>query len=392
METSTQLKSKIATLDDKINDTIKRATDYNESLKTFVEDIESTVFLPKLLSNNMAELGNIIKTKEELKREGDAVYSLDMLKDVTSKIVAYLREMGLCEDVVDENNVVNYVIALQNQNRPIDPYAFLDESEVDRFNYLLNNAQANPFLALDQLRTSINSQIESLDSWEMQRESLRRSFTGGNEDLVRAYQGKERELQQLKDDKTKLQKEIERLKTNIHRIDIQIQQEPDVKYDTLMKLKPFFEEVASTLLKKKKARIETEMQQQLNELLISYKGHVARVDLSETLENFSIKMYHTAGNQISLSQLNAASKQIFIQVLLKVLRGLDNESRDALMEEYFPQLAEQTILLCTTSEIRINEDYHKLEPFISRTYTLVRDVESQSTYVEDGYFGVTLNA
>ena len=91
VETSTQLKSKIATLDDKINDTIKRATDYNESLKTFVEDIESTVFLPKLLSNNMAELGNIIKTKEELKREGDAVYSLDMLKDVTSKIVAYLR-------------------------------------------------------------------------------------------------------------------------------------------------------------------------------------------------------------------------------------------------------------------------------------------------------------
>jgi DNA sulfur modification protein DndD len=408
VETSTQLKSKIATLDDKINDTIKRATDYNESLKTFIEDIESTVFLPKLLSNNMAELGNIIKTKEELKREGDAVYSFDMLKDVTSKIVAYLREMGLCEDVVDENNVVNYVIALQNQNRPIDPYAFLDESEVDRFNYLLNNAQANPFLALDQLRTSINSQIESLDSWEMQRESLRRSFTGGNEDLVRAYQGKERELQQLKDDKAKLQKEIERLKTNIHRIDIQIQQEPDVKYDTLMKLKPFFEEVASTLLKKKKARIETEMQQQLNELLISYKGHVARVELSETLENFSIKMYHTAGNQISLSQLNAASKQIFIQVLLKVLRGLgdynppvmidtvmgvlDNESRDALMEEYFPQLAEQTILLCTTSEIRMNEDYHKLEPFISRTYTLVRDVESQSTYVEDGYFGVTLNA
>ena len=70
-------------------------------------------------------------------------------------------------------------------------------------------------------------------------------------------------MQQLKDDKAKLQKEIERLKTNIHRIDIQIQQEPDVKYDTLMKLKPFFEEVASTLLKKKKARIETEMQQQL---------------------------------------------------------------------------------------------------------------------------------
>ena len=193
----------------------------------------------------------------------------------------------------------------------------------------------------------------------------------------------------------------------IHRFDVQIQQEPDIKYDTLVKLKPFFEEVADGLLKKKKAQIETEMQQQLNNLLISYKGCVARVELSESIEHFNIKMYHKAGNLISLNQLNAASKQIFIQVLLKVLRNLgdynppvmidtvmgvlDNESRDALMEEYFPQLAEQTILLCTTSEIRKESDYVKLEPFISKTYTLHRDVESQSTTVTDGYFGVTLN-
>ena len=150
------------------------------------------------------------------------------------------------------------------------------------------------------------------------------------------------------------------------------------------------------------------MQQQLNLLLISYKGHIGRVELSDSINNFNIKLYHTAGNEISLNQLNAASKQIFIQVLLKVLRNLgdynppvmidtvmgvlDNESRDALMEEYFPQLAEQTILLCTTSEIRIDSDYVKLEPFVSKTYTLVRDVENQCTTVEDGYFGVPLNS
>ena len=101
------------------------------------------------------------------------------------------------------------------------------------------------------------------------------------------------------------------------------------------------------------------------------------------------------------------SKQIFIQVLLKVLRNLgdynppvmidtvmgvlDEESRDVLMEEYFPQLAEQTILLCTTSEIRKDSDYIRLEPFISKTYTLKRNVEEQNTTVETGYFGITLN-
>lgn len=408
VENSAQIKMKLSSVEDKIKETIKRANDYNESLKTFVDDIETTVFLPKLLSNNSTELGNIIRIKDSVKREGDGVYSVDMLKDITSKIVAYLKEMALCVYEVDESNVLEYIVALQNQNRPIDPYAFLDETEVATFNYLLNNMQANPFLALDQLRLSINTQIESMQSWELQRNLLKNSFVGGNEDFVKYYAEKEKELQNIKEEKIKLRKEIERLSNSIHRIDIQIQQEPDKKYDTLMKLKPFFDEVANILLKKKKVQIETEMQQQLNELLISYKGHIARVELSESLENFSIKMYHTAGNQISLSQLNAASKQIFIQVLLKVLRSLgdynppvmidtvmgvlDNESRDALMEEYFPQLAEQTILLCMTSEIRIDEDYQKLEPFISQTYTLVRNVERQCTFVEDGYFGVTLNA
>ena len=204
-----------------------------------------------------------------------------------------------------------------------------------------------------------------------------------------------------------LRQEISKLDARIHRFDVQIQQEPDLKYDTLVKLNPFFEKVANSLLKKKKAQIESEMQQSLNRLLVSYKGHIGRVELSDSMENFNIKIFHTRGNEISLNQLNAASKQIFIQVLLKVLRNLgdynppvmidtvmgvlDNESRDALMEEYFPQLAEQTILLCTTSEIRTDSDYIKLEPFISKTYTLHRDVEEQKTTVTDGYFGIELN-
>ena len=200
---------------------------------------------------------------------------------------------------------------------------------------------------------------------------------------------------------------IEKLERRIHQFDVQIQQEPDVKFDTLVKLRPLFEDVADSLLKRKKMKIEEDMKEQLNKLLISYKGCIAKVELSDSMENFTIRLFHKAGNEISLNQLNAASKQIFIQVLLKVLRNLgdynppvmidtvmgvlDEESRDVLMEEYFPGLADQTILLCTTSEIRKDKDYPKLEPFVSRTYTLMRDVELQSTHVEEGYFGIPLN-
>ena len=250
-------------------------------------------------------------------------------------------------------------------------------------------------------------QLANLDNLRTEKRTLEQTQAGGNNLLIANYEDAKRTVEKLKIQEDSFKSEILRLEKRIHQYDVQIQQEPDLKFDTLVKLRPFFDKVADSLLKKKKAQIETEMQSQLNKLLVSYRGHVVRVELSDSMENFNIRLYHSAGNEISLNQLNAASKQIFIQVLLKVLRNLgdynppvmidtvmgvlDNESRDALMEEYFPQLAEQTILLCTTSEIRTDSDYVKLEPFISKTYTLHRNVEEQNTTVAEGYFGISLN-
>ena len=407
-ENTAQTQKKINELASKLEGVSQKAKNYAEDVRAFVEDIETCVFLPKIASNISAEIEQILRTKEELKKSNEAIVPTETLKEITNKIIAYLKGLSLCSHEVDEENVVQHIKALQEANKASDSFAFLDEEELEALRSLLQNRGSNRFVTLDRIRTELNTEMANIPQWEMQKNSLQSSLVGGNEILIKQYEDAQKELERLKAEDTKTKGEIKRLETIIHRFDVQIQQEPDIKYDTLVKLKPFFEEVADGLLKKKKAQIETEMQQQLNNLLISYKGCVARVELSDSIENFNIRMYHKAGNQISLNQLNAASKQIFIQVLLKVLRNLgdynppvmidtvmgvlDNESRDALMEEYFPQLAEQTILLCTTSEIRKDSDYIKLEPFISKTYTLHRDVESQSTTVSDGYFGVTLNA
>jgi DNA sulfur modification protein DndD len=105
-----------------------------------------------------------------------------------------------------------------------------------------------------------------------------------------------------------------------------------------------------------------------------------------------------------LNHLNTASKQIVIQVLLKALHEfgdydppvmidtvmgvLSEESRANVLEDYFPELSHQTILLSSDSEIRPNTDFAKIEPFVSKTYTLIRDVENQFTNIQPGYFGV----
>ena len=401
------LNKKIQELASKIDDIVKRAATYAEDLKAFVDNIEIDLFLPKLASNLAQEINNILHIKEQLQKENTGAYPLETLKDVTSKIITYLKDLSLCSESVDEEQVVSHIVAIQNSTNKEDPFGFLDEAEVATLSNLVKRTGSNQFIALDRQRQELEIQLSTLDNLRSQKQTLEQTQAGGNEYLIQNYEAAQKQIEKLKVQEATLKADIQRLEKRIHQFDVQIQQEPDIKFDTLVKLKPLFEKIADSLLKKKKAQIESEMQQQLNKLLVSYKGHIAKVELSDSIEQFNIKLYHTAGNEISLNQLNAASKQIFIQVLLKVLRNLgdynppvmidtvmgvlDNESRDALMEEYFPQLAEQTILLCTTSEIRTDSDYIKLEPFISKTYTLHRNVEAQNTTVEDGYFGLTLN-
>ena len=401
------LNKKIQELASKIDDIVKRAATYAEDLKAFVDNIEIDLFLPKLASNLAQEINNILHIKEQLQKENTGAYPLETLKDVTNKIITYLKDLSLCSESVDEEQVVSHIVAIQNSTNKEDPFGYLDEAEVTALSNLVKRTGSNQFIALDRQRQELEIQLSTLDNLRSQKQTLEQTQAGGNEYLIQNYEAAQKQIEKLKGQEATLKADIQRLEKRIHQFDVQIQQEPDIKFDTLVKLKPLFEKIADSLLKKKKAQIESEMQQQLNKLLVSYKGHVAKVELSDSIEQFNIKLYHTAGNEISLNQLNAASKQIFIQVLLKVLRTLgdynppvmidtvmgvlDNESRDALMEEYFPQLAEQTILLCTTSEIRTDSDYIKLEPFISKTYTLHRNVEAQNTTVEDGYFGLTLN-
>ena len=120
----------------------------------------------------------------------------------------------------------------------------------------------------------------------------------------------------------------------------------------------------------------------------------------------SFKIFHKSGNEIYLDQLNAASKQVVIQVLLKALHQygdynppvmidtvmgvLDKESRAIILEHYFPSLAHQTILLSTDSEIDPAADLDKVAAFVSKSYTLVRDKEAQKTTIIPSYFGVEL--
>ena len=293
------LNKKIQELASKIDDIVKRAATYAEDLKAFVDNIEIDLFLPKLASNLAQEINNILHIKEQLQKENTGAYPLETLKDVTNKIITYLKDLSLCSESVDEEQVVSHIVAIQNSTNKEDPFGYLDEAEITALSNLVKRTGSNQFIALDRQRQELEIQLSTLDNLRSQKQSLEQTQAGGNEYLIQNYEAAQKQIEKLKGQEATLKADIQRLEKRIHQFDVQIQQEPDIKFDTLVKLKPLFEKIADSLLKKKKAQIESEMQQQLNKLLVSYKGHVAKVELSDSIEQFNIKLYHTAGNEIS---------------------------------------------------------------------------------------------
>lgn len=305
------LNKKIQELASKIDDIVKRAATYAEDLKAFVDNIEIDLFLPKLASNLAQEINNILHIKEQLQKENTGAYPLETLKDVTNKIITYLKDLSLCSESVDEEQVVSHIVAIQNSTNKEDPFGYLDEAEVTALSNLVKRTGSNQFIALDRQRQELEIQLSTLDNLRSQKQTLEQTQAGGNEYLIQNYEAAQKQIEKLKSQEATLKADIQRLEKRIHQFDVQIQQEPDIKFDTLVKLKPLFEKIADSLLKKKKAQIESEMQQQLNKLLVSYKGHVAKVELSDSIEQFNIKLYHTAGNEISLNQLNAVQTNLY---------------------------------------------------------------------------------
>ena len=246
------LNKRIQDVDGKIRAITNEAADYAESLKAFIENIEINVFLPKLASNLSQEINNILRIKEQLLKQSTGAYPIETLRDVTAKIIDYLKELSLCSQAVDEENVVAHMVALQNTTNAQDPYDYLDDAEVEALKELPKKGGGNHFVTLDRKRQDMEIQLANLDNLRTEKRTLEQTQAGGNNLLIANYEDAKRSVDKLKTHEDSLKSEIQRLEKRIHQYDVQIQQEPDLKFDTLVKLRPFFDKVADSLLKKKK--------------------------------------------------------------------------------------------------------------------------------------------
>lgn len=399
-------KEKMQKIEQSIQTTLKSEEEYRQNLDTLTKDIETKVIYPKLASLLSTEIEVILHSKEDVASARSNLLSDVQIEKFTKSLVKLIQERYLAGRSVDVQSIIEEMKQLQELENTIeDKYSFLSPNDIKRLNELIYSSLSNPFIPLDEQRVRINQELHDIPRQRELLKDYQRALNGSDYTIIELYEKNTKKINGLKEEIERKKKEIEDLGKKIATYDYDIPQVPDPQYDLLCKLPEFFKQLSSKLLRAKKASIERMMRDQLNLNLVVYAGYIGRVELSaESTEDISFKIYHKDGNEIYISQLNAGAKQTVMQVLLKVLYNLgdyeppvmidtvmgvlDKESREVILERYFPDLAHQTILLSTDTEITTERDFEKIQAYVAKTYTLHRDKANQCTTITEDYFGL----
>ena len=399
-------KDQISRTEARINEIRKSEQAFRQNADELTKQLETDIFVQKLASSIKNEVEQILNHKLSLEESKKSILSEKQIENIAGRVVAIIQKRYVISQTIDLPSIVSAVMYEQEADEIKDRYDYLNNSDVEAIKSLVNSTMMNPYNSFEQSRDRTEEEMKDLPKLQRQLESYRESLAGDDFSMISLYEENERNMTSLKEQIREKETEITRIEKEIGRYDFDIPNVPDPKFELMKQLPDFFRKLQHKLLMNRKRDIENMMKEQLNINLVSYSGTIERVELSDSDDNISFKMYHKQGNEIPLNQLNAGAKQTVMQVLLKVLYELgdyeppvmidtvmgvlDKESRATIIENYFPNLARQTILLSTDSEIRTEDDYKLLEAYISKVYTVHRDKEHQCTTVSDDYFGETL--
>lgn len=408
-ENDAVLKNKIENINKQITLLKRSQTDYRAQMDNAIKSLETDVIIPRLASVIAHEIEQIMNVKDMIEENRKNFLSEKQISDITGKIVSIIRRNYNISGQINIDEIVDEIrLGQEDPDKTGDRYYYLDRQDIDTLKEMLRTT-GNPMLMLDNQKHQLDLEVSEEPKLKEDIEHYRLQISGSNEGFLKAYEENELRIRDLKLQIEQKQKDIDKMETELQSYDYQVPQIPDPKYDLLQKLPDFFKHLAARLLYEKKHNIEQKMREYLNVNLVSYKDTIGRVQLSEKGNDNEIqfKMYHRSGNEIYLNQLNAGSKQMVMQVLLKVLYELgdyeppvmidtvmgvmDRASRETVLENYFPELARQTILLSTDTEITPETDFIKIAPFVAKVYTLHRDLDKQCTNVSQDYFGLKLN-
>ena len=389
----TDRERKIEYLMRSIIQTEEQEKNYYQKCEQFFKKLDKNMGMPLLQKSLGMDIQQILRD-----HPNGANWTEAHLTPVVEKMIHFLESQQLLKGTISKQLIISFLLS----KKPTATNYHFTTRELEQFQklQLFTNDDTHAVLLEEKeiLSKALSIKLEEQEHLQQyQRKISKIDFS-----MLTEYQERKTEIITHKNTIKQLEKELNDLEEQIVDYEKTIAIDSITERDQLQKLKKFFNVFANELLKKQKIKMEKKLKQELNSMLLVYKGMIERVELPSDLKNLIFKVFHKNGNEIYLNQLNTASKQIVIQCLLKTLHTygkyeppiiidtvmgvLDVASRETMLKSFLPTLSRQTILLSSDSEIRPVEDIKHLRPYLAKSFTFKRDKEKQLTTCVKGYF------
>lgn len=397
----------------------------------------------------VAKGGDIVTQRQELYQKRAAILSKienfkeQLVADAASElplilVKEYLRNIRENAEIEQDNKMLE--IALKKMNGFSADYKEHNEQDseaISRFMKFVNNKSTGHFnivsynlsdSALFKLQVLLDEQLLSTKLNVLDRKNcLEKMQAEANQlDSYLSVDIDEKEI-------AKIYKEIKILEQKLIELNVLIERknsERKTRNGELISITSLFNKKVEKYLKKMELNDDSERiikySNMANAILEEYKVRLQKNKIAVVAETMTacykklankknlieriymdpvtldLKYLDYNGLEVNKVSLSAGEKQLMVISLLwslalcskkklpviidTPLSRLDSSHRESLIQIYFPQASEQTIILSTDSEI--DQYYHEMMKYnIGDEFTLMYDDISKSTTIQKGYFG-----
>lgn len=335
-----------------------------------------------------------------------------VLSELTTKIEEAAKQEAYWEGVAPLPDEQGQEIHLRQIADLLQPYNVppIDESDVIHRVSVERHSRILGWIdeALNEVPQQLVVAIHRLNELQSQLQTV-------NDDLAKVPVNQLlapllKELRQLEREVGRLEAEHERLLAEDSRLSYHLernagskrrisQQIADTNLDNgrlkmAARTKLLLSDYQQQVTKRKLQQLGTLLTKRFNQLCRK-RTFIERVEIDST--SFSVTLYR-AGQPFSRTQLSAGEQQLFAVATLWALHEvskrplpviidtplsrLDEEHRQSMLSEFFPQVSHQVIVLATDSEIN-DKAFAYLVPAVSHAYWLHDAIESGAAYVQD---------